>query len=265
MSGEAPTVSVVVPVYNALPYLEQTIRAIQDQTFQDFEILVIDDRSSDGSLALAEQLSRQDERITVIRMEHRSGGPAGPRNAGVELARGEWVAFCDADDVWMPEKLACQLGILAESRAVMCSTEAKRFSGSVNLAQYCTTDGPPWRKVGFFENQVKNKIVTSSVLVRRDALDKHKFKTDEAYRVVEDYDCWLRILEEYGFCAKILHPLVAYRISDGQISANKLKQIGRVFGVHWRYGGPFSKLGAFVFSISHVIGAAYQRFFRLSV
>lgn len=265
MNREPPQISIVVPVYNAVAYLEQTVRSLQAQTFSDFEILLVDDHSTDDSLALARRLATEDHRIKALRVEKPCRGPAGPRNAGIEAAQGQWIAFCDSDDLWMPDKLVLQRLVLAETGAVMCSSEATRFSDDIALQSCGIAGTPPWRKVTFLRNRFKNEVVCSSVLVRRDKLLRHPFRTDPRYRAVEDYDCWLRIIEETGFCAKITVPLVGYRMSESQISGNKLKQIGRVFGVHWRYGKPFSRLSAFVFSASHALAAAYQRAFGISV
>lgn len=265
MNRETPQISIVVPVYNAVPYLEETVCSLLAQTFSDFEVLLVDDHSNDGSLALAERLAEADPRISAFQVGQRCGGPAGPRNAGVAAARGKWIAFCDADDLWMPDKLALQMQLLRECNAAMCSSEATRFFRDLELLGSGIEGVPPWRKVSFWANRLKNEVVASSVLVRRDLLRKYSFNSDPRYRAVEDYDCWLRIIEEVGFCVKIKIPLVGYRIRESQISGNKLKQIVRVFGVHWRYGRSFSKLNAFVFAASHALGAACQRALGISV
>lgn len=266
-TAKPPLISVVVPVYNAQRYLRETCDSILTQTFTNFEILLVDDHSSDDSFSIMQQIASENCRVQALRPPQRCGGPAGPRNFGIAHARGRYIALCDADDLWMKNKLAAQMEVMMSSGARMCSAEAKRFSDKegINLDDYNIGRQVEWRRVGLLENQLKNKIVTSSVVVERKMLLKYPFKEDARYRVVEDYDAWLRIIEENKFCAKLLHPLVGYRICDSQISANKLKQIKRVFGVHWRYGHTFSRPKAVLFAATHAAGAAVQRALGLSV
>lgn len=267
MLALSPAVSVIVPVYNARPYLNATVASILGQTMDNLEVLLIDDHSDDGSYELAQDLAKGHGRIRSLRFERPFRGPAGPRNHGVTQARSNLIAFCDADDMWMPEKIERQMEVLRESGAGMCSTQAKRFRDQqgIELQDYSLESPAQWRKVGFLENQIKNKIVTSSVLIERELLMKYPFNTAPEYRVVEDYDVWLRVIEETGFCAKITAPLVAYRICESQISANKFAQIKRVFGVHWRYGGALAKPKAVIFAGTHGLVAAYQRALGRSV
>ena len=97
-------VSVIIPAYNAEPFIDETVRSALDQTHADVEVIVVDDGSTDGTL---QRLVAFEHRITIVRRAR--GGVAAARNAGAERASGTWIAFLDADDLWLPNKLECQL------------------------------------------------------------------------------------------------------------------------------------------------------------
>jgi teichuronic acid biosynthesis glycosyltransferase TuaG len=105
-------VSVITPVYNGEKYLEATILSVLNQSFKDFEFLLIDHASTDSSPAIMQRYKAQDDRIQIIRLDINKGGPAYPRNEGLKVARGEYVAFVDADDVWKENKLQIQTDYL---------------------------------------------------------------------------------------------------------------------------------------------------------
>lgn len=109
-------VSVVIPAYNAERYLEETVRSVLAQTYQDFEIIIVDDGSKDGTVALANRLAKEDPRITVLR-NPRNQGVAETRNHGIRQATGTYIALLDSDDVWAPAKLEKQLACLTRRNA----------------------------------------------------------------------------------------------------------------------------------------------------
>lgn len=118
------TVSVIVPVYNAEKYLRQTLLSIQNQTFKDFEAILIDDGSSDQSGEICDEQAAADSRFKVI--HQKNSGVAAARNAGIEQSEGEFIAFLDADDCWLPEKLEKQIAFMKEKNCFLSYT-AYRF------------------------------------------------------------------------------------------------------------------------------------------
>ena len=102
-----PILSIIIPTYNRKKFLLRAINSIYHQSFQNFEILICDDGSSDSTMALVKSISQRDSRVRWISGKH-SGGPATPRNRGLKFARGEWVAFLDSDDTWLPSKIEHQ-------------------------------------------------------------------------------------------------------------------------------------------------------------
>src|SRR4029077_13002944 len=108
-----PLVSVIVPCYNAAPFVQATIRSVLRQSWSHLEVLAVDDGSTDATFQIVEAIAADDPRVRPIRLARNHGSPAAPRNAGVAAARGEWVAFLDADDLWHPRKLELQMAVLA--------------------------------------------------------------------------------------------------------------------------------------------------------
>ena len=116
MGQEKELISIIVPVYNAESYIEETVAMVRAQTCQSWELLLVDDHSGDQSLARMEALAKQDHRIRVIAKPSNEGA-ALARNTGIDHSRGRYIAFLDADDVWMPDKLEKELAFLKEKDA----------------------------------------------------------------------------------------------------------------------------------------------------
>ena len=120
---QPPTVSIVTGTYNSRPYLDQLVRCYQAQSCQDWEAIFVDDGSSDDTVAYLQSLSKLDQRLKVLQ-KTAEGYPSRSRNVGVAAARGEWIAFCDHDDFWAPDKLSIQLAALkAHPEVSICHTD----------------------------------------------------------------------------------------------------------------------------------------------
>lgn len=159
---DRPTVSVVIPVWNAARYLPETLRSVLRQTRPPEEIVVVDDGSTDESAALAEGFGPT---VCVLRQENR--GESAARNRGIEAARGEWIAFLDADDLWHPEKLARQLAAVRTHPAVDCVHTNWWYFGRQNGRVDVSTVDPAER---YRPGRVaaENPFRISSLLVRRE-------------------------------------------------------------------------------------------------
>jgi glycosyltransferase involved in cell wall biosynthesis len=215
MSGRAvkPMISIIIPTYNGGKYICQTIESALNQTFTDVEILVIDDGSDES---LSELLAQYSGRIQYIYKER--SGPAASRNLGIKLSRGAYLAFLDHDDLWHPDKLKIQAGIMADnpqcalvySYPVLIDAEGKKIPN----------EGPSHFPSGsvVLDFLLKNRITTfSAVLVRKSVFDLTGL-LDESPEVMtcDDYDMWLRIsdVSEVIFAQG---DLVYYRIHSGNL------------------------------------------------
>lgn len=257
-------VSVVMPAYNAQNYIAATLKSVMEQTFPDFELIVVDDCSTDATAETVQQACREDARIKLINLPKNRGAPAGPRNVGIQAAKGEWIAFIDADDIWHPRKLAYQMQALASSGATFCSTQMLDFEDEKKLDFTDPVDFQVER-IGFLKQLVKFRTPTSSVVVKKDLVSLHPFNEDMRFKAREDLDCWLHCHEEIGESIKIKHPLVGYRIIPGQISGKKWQMIRRHCHVLRQYrfrSGRTLGAGAYLFTFSHFSFALYYRLLK---
>jgi len=213
-----PSVSVVVPAYNAMPDVLEAVESALSQERPASEVVVVDDRSSDGTGDALR--TRFGDRVRVITGKYGSASAA--RNAGWRAATGEWIAFLDADDLWMPDKLSASLALFtAAPHAIWCFTDGtvRDLEGREHaslLARWVDLD-EPYCGSPVAELIDVNFILTSSVLVRRSALEALG-GFDETLSHAEDVDLWIK-LSRRGLATASGRPLVRYRARDTGLSA----------------------------------------------
>lgn len=191
-----PLVSVVVPAFNAARYVEAALRSVLAQDYRHLEVFVVDDGSSDDTVARAGAVARMDDRVQVVSLERNSGCPAVARNAVLARARGELVAFLDADDLWTPRKLSEQVAALsARSDLAFVYSMLVAFGAVKPLQVEYGVKPLPFRAAVTREALVReNTIGCSSVLARLAAVRAvGGFDEDPGLAAVEDYDLWLRL------------------------------------------------------------------------
>jgi teichuronic acid biosynthesis glycosyltransferase TuaG len=259
-----PIISVVIPVYNAEKYIAAAIESVLGQSYEDFELLVVNDCSTDGTRTVVESFAFHDKRVCLINLPTNKGGPAGPRNIGVLRARGRWIAFLDADDIWHPCKLQRQFDLLEKTGARFCSTQMVDFVDTNQLSlSDASLDEYEW--VSFLSQLIKFRTPTSSVVVEKSLIERYPFNESMSYKAREDLDCWLHCHEEIARSVKITRPMMGYRIIPGQISGRKWTMFKRHLYVLWRYrftSGRSLHAGALLFTISHFGLAIYYRLIK---
>jgi teichuronic acid biosynthesis glycosyltransferase TuaG len=258
---EYPIVTVVMPAYNAADYIEKTIQSVINQTYAAWELIVIDDCSTDSTCERVNQLSKLDDRIKLIRLRQNSGAPAGPRNLGVREAKGKWIAFLDADDIWHPEKLEWQIKGMLEEGIPFSSTLSRNFNNEQEIQYSKITETPSVEKITFSQQRLKGRIANSSVIVERSLMLKFPFNEDFRYKAVEDYHCWLRIHQKIGYSIRLEATLLNYRIIEGQISSSKLYMLKAIFMVHREFRGT-SYLQAIIFTFAHAVGGFINKYIK---
>lgn len=209
------SISVVIPAYNGARFLPETLRSVLAQTLRPDEVLVVDDGSTDGTAAVAKAFG------PLVRVFRRTNARQGAsRNFGAEQASSEWIAFVDHDDLWAPEKLERQMQALAANpTADLCYTARVHFGEDrgPNKPQ-ATVPVPPAGHVrdALFRNTT---FLPSSVVIRRSTfLAAGGF--DTSFRIVEDWDLWLRLQSAGIVFAACQEPLLHYRIHDQSASRN---------------------------------------------
>lgn len=199
-------VSVVIPTYNRKEKLLLAVTSVLNQTYAPLEILVCDDGSTDGTKEVIEELKSD---IPVLYLNcGRNGLPAVPRNIGVSKAKGNYIAFLDDDDEWLPDKLKIQLAYMEKTGALICGTNAFRITDSAEKLPYFNFK----TSVFTFEDcLVNNPLICSSVMVKTDFLRQTgTFAEQPEFRAVEDYLLWLKLSVFYSIHV-LENPLVNYR------------------------------------------------------
>lgn len=214
-----PFFSIVIPTYNRAEKLKYTLASVLAQSFTDFEVLVMDDGSTDNTQAVVD--SFQDLRIIYSWAEN-SGGPATPRNRGINAAKADWICLLDADDLWYPDKLKRVHDVIAKNSGLdlICHNEMMSVlsTGSKSLLRYGPFEADFYRIM----LTLGNRISTSATIVRRDFLNMHSLRFNQSpdYVIVEDYDMWLRVALNKGIFYFIKEPLGEYIIESDNISSN---------------------------------------------
>lgn len=220
----SPFASVVIPAYNVAPYIGDALASVFAQTFSDYEVIVINDGSPD-TIALERALAPYRERIVYLTQEN--GGAAVARNRGVRAARGKFIAFLDADDLWLPDYLKAQFGFLQSGDYDLVYSDALLF-GDSPLAGRTFMETAPSNGEVTFQGLISGQcnVITSGVVARRQLiLDAGLF--DEKLRNAQDFDLWLRLVRRGARAAYQRKVLLHYRFHENSLSGDALNRINR--------------------------------------
>jgi glycosyltransferase involved in cell wall biosynthesis len=224
-----PTVSVVVATYNYARFLIDALESILRQTFSDYEVLVIDDGSSDDTAAVVQPFLA-DPRVHYYRTRHL--GQSGAKNTGIRLARAPLLAFLDADDLWLPDKLARQVALVgAEPELAVVHTRRLLIDEKGRELEYEQPEMP--RGLVLPELFRDNFVCFSSVLARREVVEAAG-GFDERLPLAIDYDLWLRIARQHCF-DHIDEPLVCYRTGHANLSRRIEERLAAVYRIRRRF------------------------------
>ena len=212
--------SVIIPLYNGATCLERAIRSVQAQTYQNFEIIVVDDASTDDSLEVARRLASEDPRIAVGAIDH-SGAPARPRNHAIQRSKGEFIAFLDQDDWWLPRKLEVQADKLAQGDYAVVYSDAVYVDPLSPYDGLLVSELPAHReRFGHVpgrlpEGQVQRDLILGNfaaqlTVVVRTAWIRKAGPLDEAAIGVDCYEYLLRLALSGGSFGAVLSPLAVH-------------------------------------------------------
>ena len=214
-----PLVTVIMPVYNAERYMEQSIESIIAQTYQKWELLIVDDGSTDSSVQIMQEYCSRDRRIQMI-LSTGNEGVASARNKGIQAAKGEYIAFLDSDDLWKAEKLEIQIHYMQEHN---CGFVYSAYDVIDEKNVYQKTITPYWDKVSY------KKLLNTNIIACCTAVIKSEYIKDNLMPQLkhEDYATWLNILKNHQLIAECVPGILAsYRLVKGSVSSNKIKTIG---------------------------------------
>lgn len=209
-------VSVVIPTFNAGGFFQTALMSLRHQSYANWEALVVDDASTDGSDEIARAWARKDPRIQALRLP-RNGGPAAARNVAIQAARGRFIAFLDADDQWLPAKLERQLRFMAVHNAALSYTAYRKIDEAGNLISDTI---PIPERVSYRSMLSTNSIACLTAIYDTRILGK-VFMPDIAKR--QDLALWLQILKSGHLAVGLNEPLALYRVRTASVSAHKFE------------------------------------------
>ncbi len=257
MKNNNPKVSVIIPTYNRANLLPRAIESVLKQTFKDFELIIVDDGSTDNTKEIVNNYIKKDNRIKYIYQEN-SGGPAKPKNTGIKIAKGKYIAFLDSDDEWFINKLKKQyhlyednknnnVGLIGcEAISINNETKEKKYIKSI---KYIEARSP----------EVLKKTIPksfSSVMINKNVF-KEIGLIDEKIKICDDFELYIRISRKYNFLF-IQEPLFNYYVHENNVSASKnyikiikerkliMQKHKKIFLSHPNiYSNQFKKFGTF--------------------
>lgn len=249
-------ISIIMPTYNSSEYIESAIKSIFSQTYTNWELIIIDDHSTDNSFEVISRLRMNKNYKIKYFKNDKNMGVSKSRNIGIEKSTGSWIAFLDSDDMWRENKLMKQFD---ETKNVNVNFI---FTGSSYINEM--NEEYPGVYIDIkdmcYDDLLKNNSISlSSVLINKCLLIKNQFENDTVH---EDYLLWLKILKN-GIVAKaIKEPLLIYRLSRKSKSGNKIKSIRMTYGVYREL--EISKIKSIYYTVNHLVSASkkYKEIFK---
>lgn len=211
-------VSVITPLFNCEKYIQETILSVIAQTYSNWEMILVDDCSSDSTRIVVETISSKDSRIKLIAL-HQNSGAAVARNTALENVSGRFVAYLDADDIWLPNKLERQVQFMIEKECGFSCTSYELIDDAGNLLHKSIHMLERCDYEGFLTN---NLLQTVGIMVDLKRIDKNLLKMPNIRRR-QDAATWLQILKSGNDCYGLDEVLTQYRRTNKSLSSNKLK------------------------------------------
>lgn len=209
-------VSVITPAYNAARFIGETIQSVLDQTYSNWEMLIVDDKSTDETVAIVQEYMKEDERIKLITLDENSGS-AVARNTAMDHAKGKFMAFLDSDDLWMPEKLTKQVAFMEDNGIAFSFTKYVRMQEDGTLTN-AVTEAP---KTVTYDRLMKQCVIGCLTVM----LDRERIGNERMIniRTRQDYAFWLALLRKGHLAYGMDEVLAKYRLVENSISSDKLK------------------------------------------
>jgi teichuronic acid biosynthesis glycosyltransferase TuaG len=226
-NSPGPLVSIITPMFNAEQFITLTIQSVQKQTLSNWEMLIIDDCSTDQSREIVREICKNDSRVNLIERTNNAGGPATPRNDAMRQAKGKYLAFLDADDLWLPEKLEKQTNFMEQDSQVFLSYTM--FTTTEQHGNYCIPSDNYYLledETTFRQLLLRGNMVPILTVLMKNQYDLN-LCFDEAPGIIscEDLDFWLQLAYAEKKFAFLDATLSTYRIHDANISSSMVNSI----------------------------------------
>ena len=226
MNKKKELISIIVPVYNAEHFLADTIKTVQDQTYQNWEMILVDDYSKDNSIKVIQKAMKKDKRIKLF-CQKQNGGAALARNRGIMEASGDYICFLDADDLWHKDKLQKQLNFMKENKC------AFSFTGYQFVNVYGIKNGKKvWvpKKISYKDALKNTTISTITTMFNMYIIDKKDIMMPTVKS--EDTATWWQVLKKVNYAYSINEILSYYRRSKNTSSSNKIKAVKQTWNLY---------------------------------
>ena len=218
VSVSGPLVSIIVPVHNAASSLHRALRSVLSQTLTDYELILVDDCSADESIGILTKYCELDERVRLFSTS-RNSGPGAARNVGLKNVRGRYIAFLDADDFWVRNKLELQVRSFEDDKVILSHTRVVLLNTRGNIVGIVNGR----KKMQLFDMYVGNRVTMSSAMVRADLIGADEMPE---MRNREDYAYWISLLRRNsGYIAYVPEFLVGYVKMPGSVSSSILRNV----------------------------------------
>jgi len=215
MDNQNNLVSIITPNYNCANFIGQAIESVLLQTYRNWEMLIIDDCSTDNSVEVIEKYVKQDTRVKILKTECNSGFPVKPRNIGIQNAQGRFIAFLDSDDLWLPTKLECQLPLFSDANVAVVFSNYEKITESGEREKRIVT--APIKLT--YKQLLKSNYIGCLTAMYDVSKSGKVYFTDFRH---EDYVLWLTILQT-GYIAVNTNTIEAfYRIREDSVTSKKI-------------------------------------------
>lgn len=244
---QQPLVSVITPTYNAELFISATIDSVRAQTYSNWELVIVDDASKDTTVDILKKYAAADDRIKFFVLETNSGA-AIARNTAIENASGNYIAFLDADDLWMPEKLSKQITFMQEKDIQVCFSSYELMDEAGESLGKMVKALP---KVDFSKMLKSNYVGNLTGIYNAETLGKVYMPN---IRKRQDWALWLTLIKKVGSAYSIEEPLAKYRLRENSISSNKLNLLKYNYTIYrkaLKFGAFKSSLYLIRFLIEH--------------
>ncbi|AMB97161.1 glycosyltransferase family 2 protein [Aerococcus urinaeequi] len=227
MTFEANLISIVTPVYNAERFIAETIKSVQAQEYTNWELLLVNDQSTDNSQFIIEEFAIEDNRIKVINLAENSGA-AVARNTGIAASKGQYIAFVDSDDAWDSDKLIRQIAFMQKGGIAFSYTDFRLVDEQGNVLKEKANVPLSLDYTGLLKNTA---IACSTVMIDREQIGDFRMPL---VRKGQDTATWLQIMRETGIKAYgITLPLNSYRQVAGSISSDRIGALKRTWNTYY--------------------------------
>lgn len=243
-------VSIITPTYNSAKYIAETFQSVQNQTYQNWEWIIIDDGSSDDTEIVVNSLKEKNNRIRFYKLEQNSG-PAIARNTGIEKAKGNFMTFLDADDIWFPNFIENSINTIKESGVSFVFSSYRRSNESL---EFVFSDFIVPQKVTYTDILKSNSISCLTAFLDIQKLGK---KFMPIIRKRQDMGLWLKYLKDIPYAYGIQEPQAIYRIRENSLSRKKSDLIK----YQWQFYREVEKLTVFQ-SIYYMLHWMYRGFMK---